>query len=169
MCFLVCGVSSSCLSKPLKSEGWHAVVLPCIGATIAAHKSLLTVHCRLTQMCRCSGMLHACLTGFHSVALQELGVSILNDLHSQRQTITHARDTLHGADDNIATARRVLATMSRRLMTNKLIMGGVSQHATASTSLCTCFDRERRSDGFCVLTAPMCLAAGICLLLLVSQ
>lgn len=57
---------------------------------------------------------------------QELGVSILNDLHRQRQTITNARDTLHGADDNIATARRVLATMSRRLMTNKLIMGGVS-------------------------------------------
>lgn len=56
---------------------------------------------------------------------EELGVSILNDLHLQRQTITHARDTLHGADDNIATARRVLATMSRRLMTNKLIMGGV--------------------------------------------
>jgi Snare region anchored in the vesicle membrane C-terminus len=59
---------------------------------------------------------------------QELGVSILNDLHRQRQTITNARDTLHGADDNIATARRVLATMSRRLMTNKLIMGGVCQH-----------------------------------------
>jgi vesicle transport through interaction with t-SNAREs protein 1 len=56
---------------------------------------------------------------------EELGVSILNDLHRQRQTITNARDTLHGADDNIATARRVLATMSRRLMTNKLIMGGI--------------------------------------------
>lgn len=56
---------------------------------------------------------------------EELGVGILNDLHRQRQTITHARDTLHGADDNIATARRVLAVMSRRLMTNKLIMAGV--------------------------------------------
>ena len=57
--------------------------------------------------------------------MQELGVNILNDLHRQRQTITHARDTLHGADDNIATARRVLAVMSRRLMTNKLIMVGI--------------------------------------------
>ena len=63
-----------------------------------------------------------------SATTQELGVNILNDLHRQRQTITNARDTLHGADDNIATARRVLATMSRRLMTNKLIMGGVCQH-----------------------------------------
>ncbi len=56
---------------------------------------------------------------------QELGTSILGDLHRQRETITHARDTLHGADDNIATARRVLAVMSRRLMTNKLIMVGI--------------------------------------------
>jgi len=57
---------------------------------------------------------------------EELGVSILQDLHRQRQTITHARDTLHGADDNIATARRVLSTMSRRMMTNKLIMAGIA-------------------------------------------
>jgi vesicle transport through interaction with t-SNAREs protein 1 len=54
--------------------------------------------------------------------LQELGVSILQDLHRQRQTITHARDTLHGADDNIAQARRVLAGMSRRITANKAIM-----------------------------------------------
>ena len=50
----------------------------------------------------------------------------MQDLHRQRQTITHARDTLHGADDNIATARRVLASMSRRMMTNKLIMAGIA-------------------------------------------
>ncbi|KAL3133184.1 hypothetical protein ABBQ38_007074 [Trebouxia sp. C0009 RCD-2024] len=56
---------------------------------------------------------------------EELGVSILQDLHRQRETITHARDTLHGADDNIAKARRVLASMSRRIMTNKLIMWGI--------------------------------------------
>lgn len=56
---------------------------------------------------------------------EELGSSILGDLHRQRETIGHARDTLHGADDNIATARRVLASMSRRLMTNKLIMAGI--------------------------------------------
>lgn len=59
------------------------------------------------------------------VGAQELGVSILQDLHRQRQTITHARDTLHGADDNIAKARRVLANMSRRITTNKLIMVGI--------------------------------------------
>ncbi|KAK9823168.1 hypothetical protein WJX72_000784 [[Myrmecia] bisecta] len=55
----------------------------------------------------------------------ELGVGILQDLHRQRQTIVHARDTLHGADDNIGKARRVLATMSRRITTNKIIMYGI--------------------------------------------
>ena len=29
-------------------------------------------------------------------------MNILQDLHRQRQTISHARDTLHGADDNIS-------------------------------------------------------------------
>ena len=36
-------------------------------------------------------------------------MSILTDLHRQRQTIEHSRDTLHGADDNIARARKVRA------------------------------------------------------------
>ena len=57
--------------------------------------------------------------------MQEVGAGILQNLHQQRQTITHARDTLHGADDNIAKARRVLAGMSRRIMTNKVIMFGI--------------------------------------------
>lgn len=56
---------------------------------------------------------------------QELGVGILQNLHRQRETLTHARETLHGADDGLAKARRVLAGMSRRIMTNKLIMLGV--------------------------------------------
>ena len=60
-----------------------------------------------------------------SLSLQELGVSILQDLHRQRQTILHARDTLHGADDNISTARRTLAAMSQRVLQNKLIMIGI--------------------------------------------
>lgn len=57
--------------------------------------------------------------------MQELGVSILQDLHRQRETIVHSRDTLHGADDNIARARRTLASMSRRILTNKVIMAGI--------------------------------------------
>jgi vesicle transport through interaction with t-SNAREs protein 1 len=52
-------------------------------------------------------------------------VTILGDLARQRETIVHARDTLHGADDNIGKARRILSTMSRRVMTNKIIMFGI--------------------------------------------
>jgi hypothetical protein len=52
-------------------------------------------------------------------------VSILGDLARQRETIVHARDTLHGADDNISKARRLLSTMSKRVMANKIIMFGI--------------------------------------------
>jgi len=55
----------------------------------------------------------------------ELGVTILQDLSRQRETIVHARDTLHGADDNIGRARKILSTMSRRITTNKIIMFGI--------------------------------------------
>jgi len=57
---------------------------------------------------------------------EELGVSILQDLARQRETIVHARDTLHGADDNIGKARKILSTMSKRILTNKIIMFGIS-------------------------------------------
>lgn len=67
--------------------------------------------------------------------MQELGVSILQDLHRQRETIVHSRDTLHGADDNIARARRTLATMSRRVMTNKIIMAGIALLLIAAIAL----------------------------------
>jgi vesicle transport through interaction with t-SNAREs protein 1 len=52
-------------------------------------------------------------------------VTILQDLARQRETILHARDTLHGADDNIGKARHILSNMSRRIWTNKLLMGGI--------------------------------------------
>lgn len=50
----------------------------------------------------------------------------MQDLNRQRETIVHSRDTLHGADDNIARARRTLASMSQRVMTNKIIMFGIA-------------------------------------------
>ena len=53
---------------------------------------------------------------------EELGVSILQDLHRQRETILHARDTVHGADDNIGKSRKILASMGRRAMQNKVVM-----------------------------------------------
>ncbi|MBA0671544.1 hypothetical protein Goklo_025347 [Gossypium klotzschianum] len=54
---------------------------------------------------------------------EELGVSILEDLHSQRQSLLHANNTLHGVDDNIGKSKRILTNMSRRMSRNKWIVG----------------------------------------------
>ncbi|CAK9232291.1 unnamed protein product [Sphagnum troendelagicum] len=56
---------------------------------------------------------------------EELGVSILQDLHSQRQTLLHAHSTLHGVDDNIGKSRRILNSMGRQMNRNKWIMGSI--------------------------------------------
>ncbi|KAI9379378.1 hypothetical protein POPTR_017G087700v4 [Populus trichocarpa] len=56
---------------------------------------------------------------------EELGVSILQDLHQQRQSLLHAHDTLHGVDGNIGKSKRVLTAMSRRINKNKWIIGAI--------------------------------------------
>ncbi|OVA08948.1 Vesicle transport v-SNARE [Macleaya cordata] len=56
---------------------------------------------------------------------EELGVSILQDLHQQRQSLLHAHNTLHGVDDNIGKSKKILTAMSRRMSKNKWIIGGV--------------------------------------------
>uniref|UniRef100_A0A1D1Z5X1 Vesicle transport v-SNARE 13 n=1 Tax=Anthurium amnicola TaxID=1678845 RepID=A0A1D1Z5X1_9ARAE len=56
---------------------------------------------------------------------EELGVSILQDLHQQRQSLLHAHNTLHGVDDNIGKSRKILTAMSRRMSKNKWIIGSI--------------------------------------------
>ncbi|GLJ42137.1 hypothetical protein SUGI_0872580 [Cryptomeria japonica] len=56
---------------------------------------------------------------------EELGVSILQDLHQQRQTLLHTHDTLHGVDDYIGKSRKILTSMTRRMNRNKWILGGL--------------------------------------------
>ncbi|KAJ9147584.1 hypothetical protein P3X46_029728 [Hevea brasiliensis] len=56
---------------------------------------------------------------------EELGVSILQDLHQQRQSLLHAHNTLHGVDDNIGKSKKVLIAMTRRMNRNKWIIGAV--------------------------------------------
>ncbi|KAF5735558.1 vesicle transport v-SNARE 13-like [Tripterygium wilfordii] len=56
---------------------------------------------------------------------EELGVSILQDLHQQRQSLLHAHNTLHGVDDNIGKSKKVLTNMSKRMSRNKWIIGTV--------------------------------------------
>ncbi|XP_071689624.1 vesicle transport v-SNARE 11-like [Rutidosis leptorrhynchoides] len=54
---------------------------------------------------------------------EEIGVSILQDLHQQRQSLLHANTTLHGVDDNIGRSKKVLSEMARRMNRNKWILG----------------------------------------------
>ncbi|PKI71375.1 vesicle transport v-SNARE 13-like [Punica granatum] len=56
---------------------------------------------------------------------EELGVSILQDLHQQRQSLLHANNTLHGVDDNIGRSKRILTSISRRMDRNKWIIGSI--------------------------------------------
>lgn len=57
---------------------------------------------------------------------EELGVSILQDLHQQRQSLLHAHNTIHGVDGNISKSRRVLTEMTSRMNRNKWIVGSIT-------------------------------------------
>ena len=57
---------------------------------------------------------------------EDLGVSILQDLQGQRETIERSREALHGADDTIGRSRKILSNMSRRAQANKFAFYGVS-------------------------------------------
>ncbi|KAH7857850.1 hypothetical protein Vadar_017113 [Vaccinium darrowii] len=56
---------------------------------------------------------------------EELGVSILQDLHQQRETLLHSHNKLHGVDDAIDKSKRILTSMSRRMSRNKLVVGSI--------------------------------------------
>ncbi|CAI9752702.1 unnamed protein product [Fraxinus pennsylvanica] len=57
---------------------------------------------------------------------EDLGVSLLQDLHQQRQSLSHANNTLHGVDDNVSRSKRIITSMSRRMNRNKWIIGAVT-------------------------------------------
>ncbi|CAM6088451.1 unnamed protein product [Calypogeia fissa] len=56
---------------------------------------------------------------------ESLGVSILAEFHSQRQTLLHSRDTMNDVDDNVGKSRRILISMTRLMYRNKLIGWGL--------------------------------------------
>ncbi|KAK6931280.1 Vesicle transport v-SNARE, N-terminal [Dillenia turbinata] len=56
---------------------------------------------------------------------EQLGVSILEDLHQQRETLLHANNKLHGVDDAIDKSKKILTSMSRRITRYKWILGSI--------------------------------------------
>jgi len=53
---------------------------------------------------------------------EEIGNNILEDLHSQRETITRARDRIHDIDANLGKSSRLLSVMTKRLLQNRLAL-----------------------------------------------
>ncbi|KAK8746605.1 hypothetical protein OTU49_017101, partial [Cherax quadricarinatus] len=60
----------------------------------------------------------------HKIALEteHIGAQILNDLYSQRQTISHAQERLRETDADLDQSSRVLNTMLRRVLQNRFIL-----------------------------------------------
>ncbi|KAK4263496.1 hypothetical protein QN277_028895 [Acacia crassicarpa] len=56
---------------------------------------------------------------------EQLGVSILEDLHQQRETLLSSHQKLFGIDDAIDKSKKVLSSMSRRISRNKWIVGSL--------------------------------------------
>ncbi|CAH1413188.1 unnamed protein product [Lactuca virosa] len=56
---------------------------------------------------------------------EELGVSLLQDLHQQRESLLRAHGTLHGVDENISKSKKIMTNISRRMGKNKWIIGSV--------------------------------------------
>ncbi|KAL8463846.1 hypothetical protein ACS0TY_033697 [Phlomoides rotata] len=56
---------------------------------------------------------------------EELGVSLLQDLHQQRQYLLNANNTMHGVDDNIGRSRKIITNISRRMDRNKCVIGAI--------------------------------------------
>ncbi|KAL6567687.1 Vesicle transport v-SNARE 12 [Orobanche gracilis] len=56
---------------------------------------------------------------------EELGVSILEDLHQQRETLLHSHKKLSDVDSAIDRSKKVLSSMTRRMSRNKWIIGSI--------------------------------------------
>ncbi|XP_073144414.1 vesicle transport v-SNARE 12 [Henckelia pumila] len=56
---------------------------------------------------------------------EQLGVSILEDLHQQRETLLHSHKKLSDVDSAIDKSKKVLTSMSRRISRNKWIVGSI--------------------------------------------
>eukprot|EP00246_Nothoceros_aenigmaticus_P005391 TRINITY_DN17428_c0_g1_i1.p1 TRINITY_DN17428_c0_g1~~TRINITY_DN17428_c0_g1_i1.p1 ORF type:complete len:222 (+),score=47.63 TRINITY_DN17428_c0_g1_i1:252-917(+) len=75
---------------------------------------------------------------------EELGVSILQDLHQQRQSLLHSQNTLHGVDDGLSKSRKILNSMGRRMNRNKWAMWTVIAALILSIGLILYFKLKRR-------------------------
>ncbi|XP_065214085.1 vesicle transport through interaction with t-SNAREs homolog 1A isoform X2 [Planococcus citri] len=60
-----------------------------------------------------------------AIETEELGSKILNDLHSQRETIQHSLNRLHETNSEVRESSNILSNMVNRSIKHRLILGGV--------------------------------------------
>ncbi|KAK7103991.1 hypothetical protein V1264_018772 [Littorina saxatilis] len=60
----------------------------------------------------------------HQIAAEtdQIGVEIIDELGTQRDTLLRTKDKLSDTDANLSRSRKILKNMARRMMTNKLIL-----------------------------------------------
>jgi vesicle transport through interaction with t-SNAREs protein 1 len=56
---------------------------------------------------------------------ENIGIEIMSDLQSQRETILRTREHVRDVDSNLSRSRQLLISMGKRAATNKLILSGV--------------------------------------------
>ncbi|XP_064481324.1 vesicle transport through interaction with t-SNAREs homolog 1B-like [Ornithodoros turicata] len=52
----------------------------------------------------------------------QIGVAVGEELRSQRETLVRAKERLEEVDGNLTTSRKIIRTMYRRVITNKMIL-----------------------------------------------
>ncbi|XP_037550440.1 vesicle transport through interaction with t-SNAREs homolog 1B [Nematolebias whitei] len=57
-----------------------------------------------------------------AVETEQIGTNIIDELGEQREQLDRTRDRLVNTGENLSRSRKVLRAMSRRLMTNKLLL-----------------------------------------------
>uniref|UniRef100_A0A4W5R3H4 Vesicle transport through interaction with t-SNAREs 1B n=1 Tax=Hucho hucho TaxID=62062 RepID=A0A4W5R3H4_9TELE len=55
----------------------------------------------------------------------QIGVDIIEELGEQREQLDRTRDRLVNTGENLSRSRKILRAMSRRLMTNKLLLSAI--------------------------------------------
>ena len=79
---------------------------------------------------------------------EDLGVSILQDLHRQRDTISSAREHIHAADDTIGRSRKILQSMGRRRWrTKRCCTSSRSLRSIFSSPISSCSGRRTTAVG----------------------
>ncbi|XP_060781173.1 vesicle transport through interaction with t-SNAREs homolog 1B [Neoarius graeffei] len=65
------------------------------------------------------------ITRSHHIAVEseQIGTDIIEELGQQREQLDRTRDRLVHTGENLSRSRKILRTMSRRLITNKLLLG----------------------------------------------